>query len=221
MAITDSDSTDGLVRYAAPPVRWDEDGVLGNVLRDLATEVISTSPADPSRGRRSVLTRRRRRLWAVPLAVGVVSLTAAAGFAIWHDSASPDFARALDDYSAQLPLPPGTDRAGYVAQVRDQGRERSAQISDLGVRSMVSGYGVCAWLTAWDARHGAGDVAAEAEAVAALRLAVAAPALRATDGGGVVAGLEQVVEAAARGDRAPVAAELDHNCVGLPLDGIR
>lgn len=221
MTIFDSDRTDDLVRGAAPPVRLDPNSELESVLQHLAVEVIRTQPARSGRGTAFRLLRRWRRLWPVPVATGVVLLTAAAGFAVWHDSASPDFGRALDEYSAELPLPPGTDRAAYVDQVRGQGLERPAQVSDLGVRSMVSGYGVCAWLAAWDVRHDAGDAAAEAEAVEALRRAVAAPAIRATDGGGVVANLGQVVDAAARGDEARVAVELHGNCAGLPLDGIR
>ncbi|MFC6020133.1 hypothetical protein ACFP2T_28565 [Plantactinospora solaniradicis] len=221
MTILDNDRIDDLVRSAAPPAPSDPDSELGNVLQHLAVEVVRTQPARSRRGTVSRLLRRWRRLWPVPVAAGAVLLTAAAGFAVWHDSASPDFGRALDDYSAELPLPPGTDRAAYVAQVRDQGLERPAQVSDLGVRSMVSGYGVCAWLAAWDARHDAGDDAAEAEAVEALRRAIAAPAIRATDGGGVVANLGQVVDAAARGDEARVAVELHGNCAGLPLGGIR
>jgi hypothetical protein len=221
MAIVDDDRMDDLLRHAAPAVRFDEDDVPAEVLRVLASEVINTSPAGSPRRRRSFLNRRWRRVWAVPLAAGVVALSAAAGLEIWHNTASPDFVRVLDDYSAHLPLPPGTDRAAYVAQVRDQGKQLNAAVSDLGVQSMVSHYGVCAWLTAWDVRHSAGDPVAEAQAVEALRRAVAAPALREADGGGVVAGLERVVAAAARGDRAPVVAELGYNCADAPLDGIR
>ncbi|MBE1488641.1 hypothetical protein [Plantactinospora soyae] len=221
MVILDSDRPDDLLRSAAPPVRLDPDGELGDILHHLATEVVRAQPARSRRRSPSGFLGRWRRLWPVPVGAAAVLLTAAAGFAVWHDSASPDFARALDDYSAQLPLPPGTDRAAYLDQVRDQGLERPAQVSDLGVRSMVSGYGVCTWLAAWNVRYDAGDAAATAEAVEALRLAIAAPAIRATDGGGVVAALGQVVEAAARGDRVRVAAELDGNCAGLPLDGIR
>ncbi|GIF46784.1 hypothetical protein DFJ67_1474 [Asanoa ferruginea] len=218
MAILDSDPLDDLVRHAAPPVRLGADGELGDVLGTLATEVIQARPARAPLG---AVSRGWRRVWAIPVAAGLVLATAAAGFAVWHNSASPEAARALDDYTAQLRLPPGTDRAAYLAQVRAQGVARPVEISDLSVQSMVSHYGVCTWLVAWEARHAAGDAAAEAEAVTALRLAIAAPAIRATDGGGVVANLEQVAAAAAAGDQARVAVELDNNCAGLPLDGIR
>jgi hypothetical protein len=53
-----------------------------------------------------------------------------------------------------------------------------------------------------------------------MRAAAVAPANVVTDGGGVVANMERVADAAARGDRDRVAEELTNNC-SVPLDGIR
>ncbi|MFU8872802.1 hypothetical protein [Micromonospora sp. SL4-19] len=216
----DDDRIDQLVASAAPAATIATDEEIGSLLHHMAGDVIQEQPAR-SRSGFAGDSSRWRRLLVAPLAAGAVMLTAAAGFVVWHDSASPDFEQALTQYTAELPLPPGTDRAAYVAQVREQGLEQPVTVSDLTVNGIVSYYGVCAWLTAWDRRHAAGDEAGEAEAVTALRRAITAPALGATDGGGVVENLQQVVAAAAAGDRSPVDTELNANCAGLPLEGIR
>ena len=77
------------------------------------------------------------------------------------------------------------------------------------------------WAQAWEVRNAAGDGAGAGEAVTALRAGAVAPAIKVVDAGGVVADLERVAEAAARGGRDRVAQELANNCSGLPLDGIR
>jgi hypothetical protein len=201
----DDERLDRMIREAAP--RSEPGPELDDVLDRLAAGI-----ARPRRGAR----------WVAPLAAGAVLLsTAAAGYAIWHDTASGDFERAAAARVAALELPPGTDRAAYVAQLAEQGRRSPSSISDLGLNSSASYYAVCAWLTAWDRRQAAGDTAGAAGAVAALDGAVAADPLRATDGGGVVDHLRRVAAAAGRGDREPVAAELGANCAGLPLGEVR
>lgn len=200
------DDLDLLVRGTAP--RPDPGPDLDDVLQRMATGI-------RTRG------GRRKRLLVAPLAAGAVLLTAAAGYAVWHDSASPGFESAVASHVSRLELPPGTDRDAYIALLTEQGRQSPTAVSDLAINSSAAYYGVCAWLTAWDIRHDAGDRDGAAEAVTALGRAVEAGPLRATDGGGVVGNLREVAAAAARGDRSPVAAELGANCAGLPLDGIR
>jgi hypothetical protein len=221
MRVEDSDRIDELVRNAMPAVPPGEDEGINDLLYGLAVDVVGEQPARARVGATGALVWWRRRLLIAPLAAGAVLLSAAAGLAVWHDSTSPDFERAVTSYTSELALPPGTDRAAYVALLRDQGQRQRFSVSDLDVESTVSYYGVCTWLTAWDRRHAAGDGAGAAQAVTALRRAVDAPALEATDGGGVVENLRQVVAAAGRGDRSRVVRELDNNCVGLPLDGVR
>ncbi|HEX8627561.1 MAG TPA: hypothetical protein VF755_05260 [Catenuloplanes sp.] len=214
------DRIDQLVREAAPAAKLGTDEQITALLDDLTVDVTSVRPAPVRLGTTRIRSRWRRALVA-PVAAGVVLLTAAAGFAVWYDSGSADFERALTQYTAQVALPPGTDRAAYIGQVRGQGRELRAEVSDLGVQSMVGHYAVCAWLTAWDRRHAAGDSVAEAEAIVGLRRAIGAPVMKATDGGGVIDNLDQVAAAAANGDRSRVARELIGNCGELPLDGVR
>jgi hypothetical protein len=221
MKVEDSDRIHELVRNATPAVPPGEDEGINGMLHQLAVDVVREQPARTRVTAAGAVVWWRRRLLMAPLAAGAVLLSAAAGFVVWHDSTSPDFGRALTRYTSELELPPGTDSAAYVAQVRDQGRQQPASISDLAVDTMVSYYGVCAWLTAWDRRHAAGDGAGAAQAVTALGRAVDAPALETTDGGGTMENLRQVVAAAGRGDRATVVRELDANCAGLPLGGIR
>jgi hypothetical protein len=221
MRVEDSDRIDELVRNAMPAVPPGKDERINDLLYGLAVDVVGEQPARTRVGRGGAVVWWRRRLLIAPLAAGAVLLSAAAGFAVWHDSTSPDFERAVTRYTSELALPPGTDRAAYVALLRDQGQQAPFSVSDLGVESTVSYYGVCAWLTAWDRRHAAGDGAGAAQAVTALRRAVDAPSLEATDGGGTMENLRQVVAAADRGDRSRVERELDNNCVGLPLDGVR
>jgi hypothetical protein len=213
----EDDELDVLVRSAAPVVDVDE-AQLDRTLQLLATDIVTTGAA-PVGGELS--GRRWRRRVVVPLAAGVVLATAAAGFTTWYDSSTADFGDALEQYAAELPLPPGTDRDAYVADVRAQGLERPTAVSDVTTRAMVAYFGSCTWAQAWEVRDAAGDGAGAAEAVTALRAAAAAPVLTVTDGGGVVSNLEQVADAAARGDRDRVAAELATNCATLPLDGVR
>lgn len=218
-------STDPLDRRLreVDPLRWlSQDREVDDLMRALSSDVIAAAPNGPRSlgivARRKA--RRRRTLWA-PLGVGVLALTTAAGVMQWYDTASPDFGAALDSYSSELPLPPGTDRSAYVAYVQGQGKGQPTSMSDSGVESMVSYYGVCTWLAAWDHRHGVADTTGAVAAVKALRQAVDAPALSRDDGGGVVANLRRVADAAAAGDGVVVTTELTANCAGLPLSGIR
>jgi hypothetical protein len=210
-----------LVREAAPVVGVGAAEELDKTLQLLAADIVKAGEVPVSGDGTELSPRRWRRLVVAPLAAGVVLATAAAGFIQWYDTRTADFAEALQQYTAQLPLPPGADRDAYVADVRAQGLERPMAVSDVATRSMVAYYGVCTWVAAWDVRDRAGDASGAAEAVTALRRAVAAPALSRTDGGGVVANVEQVADAAARGDRDRVGSELENNCSTLPLDGIR
>jgi hypothetical protein len=213
------DQIDQLVRRSAPPPTSGTDEEITSLLRGLAADIVDDHRR--SRSRPIVAVPRWRRRLVVPLAAGAVLLSVAAGFAVWHDSDSAAFEKSVEDHTARLELPPGIDRAAYVAQLREQGRERPVTLSEQSVKSMSSHYAVCAWLTAWDRRHAAGDRSGSAEAVTALRRAVEAPALAANDGGGVVANLQKVAAAAAAGDRPPVQRELAANCATLPLDGVR
>ncbi|MEV4281747.1 hypothetical protein [Actinoplanes xinjiangensis] len=219
MAAWNDTRLDQLVRDAAPATRFGTDEEVTGLLRQLAADVASNQ-RQARTGLGGTLTRWRKLLIA-PVAVGILAVTAAAGYAIWHDSDSAGFERAVDDHTARLELPPGTDRAAYAAQLRQQGRDKQVTLSDLATQSMAEHYGVCAWLTAWDRRHAAGDDAGQAQAVTALRRAIGAPAMTATDGGGVIANLREVAAAAARGDRRPVTRELQANCTAAGLDGIR
>jgi hypothetical protein len=215
----DDKKLDVLVRQAAPVVNVDP-AELDKTLQLLAAGIMR-SDAAPLGGEVVELSSRRwRRRVVVPLAAGVVLATAAAGFTTWYDSNTADFGEALEQYSAKLPLPPGTDREAYVADVRAQGFERPTAISDVSTRSMVAHYGFCTWAQAWTVRDAAGDEAGASEAVAAMRAAAVAPAIKVVDAGGVVANLEQVADAAARGHRDRVAEDLANNC-SVPLDGIR
>ncbi|GGN62451.1 hypothetical protein GCM10010112_20610 [Actinoplanes lobatus] len=200
----DDDRLDLLVREAKPLTVAPDPALLHRMARDIARPPLL-----------------RRRLVAVPLAAGVALSLAAAGYMTWHDSASGDFERVVAEHTARLELPPGADRAAYAAQLREQGSRSPSSVSDLAIASSAAYYGVCAWLTAWDRRHTAGDTAGAAQAVEGLNRAVDAGPLAATDGGGVVGNLRRVAAAAARGDRTPVSTELRANCSGLPLDGIR
>lgn len=216
----DNKRLDVLVREAAPVVGVGTAEGLDRTLQLLAADIMQANAA-PFAGKVTVLSSRRwRRRVVVPLAAGVVLATAAAGFVQWYDTSTADFTEALQQYTAELPLPEGANREAYVADVRAQGLERPMAVSDVSTRSMVAYYGVCTWAAAWDVRDRVGDASGAAEAVTALRRAVAAPALSVTDGGGVVANLEQVADAAARGDRDRVEQELANNCSTLPLGGI-
>ena len=216
----DDEKLDLLVRQAAPVVDV-EAAELDRTLQLLAADIMRSDAAPVGGEVVELSSRRWRRRVVVPLAAGVVLATAAAGFTTWYDSNTADFGEALEQYTTELPLPPGTDREAYVAHVRAQGFERPTAVSDVGTGSMVAYYGFCTWAQAWEVRDAAGDGAGAAEAVTAMRAAAAASAITVVDGGGVVADLEQVAEAAARGDRGRVATELANNCSGLPLDGIR
>lgn len=200
----DDRELDALVRATAP--RPDPGPEVDGVLDRMAS---------------GIARRRPVRLVAAPLAVVAVLASAAAGYAIWHDSASTDFTGVVSRHVSGLELPPGTDRAAYVARFAEQGRRSPSSISDVAVASSVAHYGVCAWLAAWDHRHAAGDTAGATQAVTALNRAVEAGPLRATDGGGVVDNLRRVAAAAARGERAAVVTELTANCSSLPLGEVR
>jgi hypothetical protein len=229
----DNERIDELVRRAAPTTPF----LSGQVLREIAAEVISTPAAAEqpiasitalvgSRKRSGSIQQPGRRGWRrrrvlVPLAAATALLAAAAGFTVWYDTTTVDFEQVLQRYSSELSLPPGTDRDAYVALLRAQGLERPLQISDLSVNSMVSAYGSCTWLKAWQVRTEAKDTAGAKQALEAYRRAIASPARKATDGGGVVANMERVAESAAAGNRARVAQELQNTCSSLPLDGIR
>jgi hypothetical protein len=217
----DDKRIDTLVRQAAPVVELGPAVELDRTLQLLAADVMKTEAAPVARGATVLSSRRWRPRAVVPLAAGIVLATAAAGFTQWYDTNTADFGEALQQYTAELPLPPGADREAYVADVQAQGLERPMAVSDVSTRSMVAYYGFCTWAAAWDVRNSGGDVTGAAEAVTALRAAAAVPGLSRTDGGGVVTNLEQVADAAARGDRQRVAMELKNNCSGLPLDGIR
>jgi hypothetical protein len=230
----DNERIDELVRRAAPTTPF----LSGPALREIAAEVISTPAAaeqpiasistlvgsrERSRSAQHQPGRRgwRRRRVVLPLAAATALLAAAAGFTVWYDTTTADFEQALQRYSSELSLPPGTDRDAYVAQLRAQGLERPLQISEEGVNSMVSHYGACTWLKAWQVRTDAKDTAGAKQALETYRRAIASPALKVNDGGGVVANLERVADAAAAGNRARVAQELKNNCSSLPSDGIR
>ena len=215
----DDKKLDVLVRQAAPVVNVDP-AELDKTLQLLAGDIMRSEAAPVGGEVVELSSRRWRRRVVVPLAAGVVLATAAAGFTTWYDSNTADFGEALEQYTAELPLPPGTDREAYVDYVRAQGFERPTAISDVGTRSMVAYYGFCTWAQAWEVRDAAGDGAGAGEAVTAMRAAAVAPANVVTDGGGVVANMERVADAAARGDRDRVAEELANNC-SVPLDGIR
>jgi len=165
--------------------------------------------------------RRRGTLVAPAVAVVGLALTAAAALTIWHNTASPDFAALSSHYVAQVSLPPGTDSAAYVEELREWAEGHPGSVAEVSIRSTVGYYASCAWLTSWEVRHDARDITGEAQALGAYREAISSPWLSEVDSGGVVANLEDVAAAAGRGDRAMVALELDRNCSGAPTDGIR
>lgn len=220
MQINEQQPVDRLIRTAAPATVADTPDI-DRVLAELAAGIMAANPAGPRTAAVIELKRRRRRMILAPAAAITLLLSTAAGYALWHQTDSPDFAQALDRYANALPLPPGTDSAAYVASVAAQGTALAGSMSDAGVESMASYYGFCAWATAWERRDAAGDHAGAASAASSLKKAAEAPALARDDGGGVVANLRSVANAATRVDREPVEQELRNNCSGLPLGGVR
>lgn len=218
-------SAEHLLKDAAPHplgAGADADRAVDRLLEAMAADVMATQPAGPRLAAVIALKRRRRGMVGVTAAAGVVlALTAATAVTVWRSTAAPDFAKSVARYVEQAPLPPGTDRAAYVELLRVQGTEHPGSVTDAGVRGSVGYYASCAWLTSWEARHEAGDAAGEAQALSAYRDAIRSPWLSEVDAGGVVANLEEVADAAARGDQGRVAQELDVNCDGLPLGGVQ
>lgn len=212
-----------LLKDAAPrPVGAEPDTNVDRLLQAMAADVMAAQPAGPRLAAVVALKRRRRGLVVAPAVAGVVlALTAATAVTVWRSTAAPDFAETVSRYVEQAPLPPGTDRAAYVELLRVQGTEHPGSVTDAGVRGSVGYYASCAWLTSWETRHEAGDAAGEAQALSAYRDAIGSPWLSEVDAGGVVANLEEVADAAARGDQGRVAQELDVNCDGLPLGGVQ
>lgn len=216
MELVTPDPLDAILRLIEPDVRWTQDTAQVDVLlAALATDVMNSHPR-----RVDHVTRRRRRLLLAPALVGTLALTAAAGYGMFETS-SAAFGQAVSRYVQMTPLPPGTDTEAYVAEFSDQGLRFRGSMSDRAVQSSVAYYGVCAWLTAWERRDAAGDAVGAADAVAAIRRAIAVEALAATDGGGVIDNLRRRADDASRGDRASVQQELANNCTGLPLAGVQ
>lgn len=220
MQMNEQDTFDRMIRTAAPAIVADTPDI-DRVLAELAAGIMAANPAGPRTAAVIELKRRRRRMILAPAAAITLLLSTAAGYALWHQTDSSDFAQALDRYVNALPLPPGTDSAAYVASVAAQGTALAGSMSDAGVESMVNYYGFCAWATAWERRDAAGDHAGAAFAASSLMKVAEAPALARDDGGGVVANLRSVANAATRVDREPVEKELRNNCSGLPLGGVR
>ena len=142
MAHVDDDRIEAMVRQAAPGVAVGPPEDLERTLEALAADIVAAEPRRAPARVGSLEERRGRRRYRMPLLAGAAVLTAAAGFAQWYDTSTPDFAEVLEQYTDEVPLPPGTDEAAYVAQVRTQGLERPGQVSDTGVRSMVAYYGL-------------------------------------------------------------------------------
>ena len=141
----------------------------------------------------------------------------------WVSVTSPDFvAYSVSILPPEIVLPPAysIDKfAVAVATAQKHSFTDGGLIQATGIRSHYEQVAQCVWMNEWLAADTAHDAGRAASAAAVLRGAARWPATVATDGGGIVAGLESVAASAAGGDRAPVAREVAINCGDVP-DGI-
>ncbi|MFF2050403.1 hypothetical protein ACFVU2_02275 [Leifsonia sp. NPDC058194] len=128
-------------------------------------------------------------------------------------SDAPDAIRAA--YPTWMVLPQGWSRAAaertvnelYSGAVTDADSDgaRSVLTQETDIRRMFESFGRCAWYKTWIDADDNGDVIARDRAAEVLLESTAWPATVATDGGGVVAHLRDVAEAAESGERTAVA----------------
>ena len=229
-----TDDLTALLLASRPPV---DEAALCEASVELARETVRTS--------RVVRARRRRRLVGVVASVAVaVPATAAATYwtahtgehgdsslseenaSEWLDVCAPDFAKVAAGLApTSLALPAGvswataTDRVvGGWTSGCDQGSSRTQ--AD-GVRLSYESYAGCAWGVAWLRAEDRGDQAVQTDAVAGLRRQATSPVVADNDGGGVVASLTRVADAAAAGDAGPVRDQVAANCTSAWFEGVR
>ena len=125
------------------------------------------------------------------------------------DTGSPQIAAVAEELTRGLPLPAGARWAPFLERWP---APEGGLMQRTGIAMQAEAYARCAWLTSWLGAHRDGDAGAAREAAAVLRRSATWPATAATDGGGVVASLTAVADAAAAGDPGPVRQEVAANC---------
>ena len=187
----------------------------------LALEIAHEHPVPRKRTRR----RARRSLALAAVLLGTVA-TAAGGYALtthtgWFGdpthseedgseylrSDARDFAAAVHGLvPTDVPTPPGGWLPLIDEVVRD-GRAQPGLVQETGVTATLAQKALCGWTAAWLA--GGGDRAAATDAIAG---AAGWRVIVATDGGGTVASLRALGDAARAGDKAPIARHHRANC---------
>ncbi|MDQ1424713.1 MAG: hypothetical protein QOD72_2211 [Acidimicrobiaceae bacterium] len=227
---------------ALAPVR-DED--IANGLRGAAEDLligITMSPSVESEGTavRARPTRpRRARVVVIAVAAALaVGATAAAADHLVHAHTgwfgrggtseegpgefirlgAPDVASVVDRIGAQIALPPGSDFEQWKAHNLRPAVNGGAEMTTSGIRSSLEMDAACAWTGYWLDGYDRGDEAQKSSALRVLEQIPTWPALVASDGGGLVASLEQRAEGA-RTDRPELfMQDYQVNCTGeLPM----
>ena len=229
-----TDDLTALLTASRPPV---DETALCEASVDLARETVRTS--------RVARARRRRRLVGVVASVAVaVPATAAATYwtahtgehgdpslseenaSEWLDVCAPDFASVAAGLApTSLALPAGVSWAAATDRVVGSWtagcEEGPSRTQSDGVRLSYEFYAGCAWGVAWLRADDRGDRAARAAAAAELRRQAESPLVADNDGGGMVASLTRVADAAAAGDAGPVRDEVAANCTTAWFEGVR
>lgn len=124
------------------------------------------------------------------------------------DTGAPDFPQVLRSLQpTDLRLPEGESFEPFLESDVASLRREPTVVQVTGERAKFVFYATCRWQAAWLDTP-------SSQAVAQLRELADRPELRAVDGDGVVERRRALAEAAARGERVPVAQEVADNCQG-------
>jgi hypothetical protein len=194
---------------------------------DRLDDAIASTPRPVRRA--SWSRRRRLALLATGLMLAVGGSAGAAGWLPAHtgifgdpgltESDTSEFLRlgspelrdiALREARA-FPLPSGGSYEPAIAQLTSG----SGLMQATGVRRLMATASACQWEAEWLAATRAHDSARATRAVRVLARVPRWDVLRATDGGGVIAGYRRIAAAARDGDARPVAADVASNCAGV------